>query len=303
MFLLGLLALAACGGNTDTASTTGQNELVDPGTVAESKQTAQGDAAGLNAGPAELRDTKKAEEQLDIFGYYVGPFEAEDTDDPRYQYANRINISLDSIVGKQLYGHSVVAGNDRPFQGPWELQENYFMAEAKEPGDDKYDGTFFLAINMDTKELSGTWKSYKKLPVSKRSYKLKRKYFNYDPSLDLPESVGWTELYDIYGYDDEGEFLTEEVLMFNASTQQLKKEDIENMYKGDLEIIRNAIYARHGYSFKNRKVRFIFDRHVDWYIPLSTDVRSQLTALEKSNEDLLKRYEDHADRYYDVFGR
>jgi hypothetical protein len=74
------------------------------------------------------------------------------------------------------------------------------------------------------------------------------------------------------------------------------------MYKGDLEIIRNAIYARHGYSFKNRKMRYVFDQ-IDWYNPVHVDIRSDLTDLEKKNIDLLKRYEGHAVTYYDSFGR
>ena len=104
-------------------------------------------------------------------------------------------------------------------------------------------------------------------------------------------------------FDDyEGEMLTEDVMTFNASNTALKKEDLENMYKGDLEVMRNAIYARHGYSFKNRKMRYVFDQ-IDWYIPVHTDVRSDLTDLEKKNIDLLKRYEGHAEAYYDSFGR
>jgi hypothetical protein len=61
------------------------------------------------------------------------------------------------------------------------------------------------------------------------------------------------------------------------------------MYKSDLEVIRNTIYARHGYSFKNRRMRYIFDGYVDWYMPVSVDIRDQLTAVEKQNVELLKR--------------
>ena len=301
MFLSLLVGFVAC---NSPESKTVSNETEAATETEPQAPSEEAQSLNENAAPADLPETENSEEQLDIFGYYVGAFEAEGTDDPRYIYANRINISLDSIVGDQLYGHSVVAGNDRPFQGPWKVEGNLFSAEAKEPGDDRYDGVFKITVALGTKTMNGTWKSYKKLPVSNRSYKLKRKFFNYDAAADLPETVGWTELYDVYDYyDEEGEFLTEDVLKYNASKEKLRKEDIENMYKGDLEIIRNAIYARHGYSFKNRKIRFIFDRHVDWYIPVSTDVRGQLTALEKENEALLKRYENHADRYYDVFGR
>jgi len=38
-------------------------------------------------------------------------------------------------------------------------------------------------------------------------------------------------------------------------------------------------------------------------MPVSTDVRAQLTDLEKKNIDLIKRYEEHAEKYYDEYGR
>jgi hypothetical protein len=75
------------------------------------------------------------------------------------------------------------------------------------------------------------------------------------------------------------------------------------MYKADLEVLRNSIYARHGYSFKNPRMRTMFDQLVPWYMPVATDVTSQLTAVEKQNIALIKRYETHASKYYDSFGR
>ena len=75
------------------------------------------------------------------------------------------------------------------------------------------------------------------------------------------------------------------------------------MYRRDLEVMRNAIYARHGYSFQNREMRVFFDNYVSWYIPVSIDMTKQLTPIEKQNIELLKRYEKHAATYYDRFGR
>jgi hypothetical protein len=38
-------------------------------------------------------------------------------------------------------------------------------------------------------------------------------------------------------------------------------------------------------------------------MPVSTDVRTKLTDTELKNIDLIKRYEEHAEKYYDVYGR
>jgi hypothetical protein len=74
------------------------------------------------------------------------------------------------------------------------------------------------------------------------------------------------------------------------------------MKKADLFVLRNAIYARHGYSFKNQQLRAYFDQQ-PWYIPISTDIKSELTPIEKQNIALLMRYENNAKEYYDAFGR
>jgi hypothetical protein len=103
--------------------------------------------------------------------------------------------------------------------------------------------------------------------------------------------------------NEKGEAITKDAVKKNASEVLLKSKDVENMYRADLEVMRNAIYARHGYSFKNPRMRILFDSYVPWYMPLSTDVTGLLTDVEKKNIELIKRYEKHATKYYDVFGR
>ena len=99
--------------------------------------------------------------------------------------------------------------------------------------------------------------------------------FIYNPNLDLPDG-GYYE----YGY-------------INASVVKLQKKDIENMYAQEMEMVRNLIYARHGFIFKNPEYKSIFEK-VEWYIPVSDDVSKDLTELEIKNIDLLKRYESKA---------
>lgn len=241
-----------------------------------------------------------------LIGTYTGGFEATVYDETKdYVYENRITISVDSLTAETLYGHSVVAGNNRPFKGPYKMEGKLCRAEVTEPGDDKYDGKFIFTVDPAGGKLEGTWKANNsKLDVSERKYSLDKKNFKYNASNNLPEDVQWAELYEINPrFPDRIESLTGEVTKLNASVRELSKKDVENLYKGDLEIIRNAIYARHGYSFKTRRVRFIFDRYVPWYMPVSTDVRNELTEIEKKNIDLIKRYEDHAEKYYDEYGR
>lgn len=105
--------------------------------------------------------------------------------------------------------------------------------------------------------------------------------FNHVPNLDAPYAL-------------------DEINKFNASTTKLNKSDIANLYKENLEMIRNLIYARHGYIFKTENYENIF-KYVDWYLPIYDDVSKDLTTLELENIDLLKRYEQYAKKT--VMGR
>ena len=95
---------------------------------------------------------------------------------------------------------------------------------------------------------------------------------------------------------------SDEIYKLNGSTQKLTEKQLKNLHKLDLEIIRNTIYARHGYSFANRGARQFFD-YVDWYVPLYTNVEDKLSPTEKENIALLKRFEKYATDNYQQYGR
>lgn len=254
----------------------------------------------------ELRNRMTPDSLKVILGYYVGEFIAKEyNEESPYTYSNKITISVDSISVGKLFGHSIVAGNNRPFNGSIEYKNNSYSARVSEPGDDKYDGEFSFTIYPDSLKINGIWNSYKKdILVTKREYSLGKRDFVYNKENKIPEEKDWNTLYEQNPrFPDKIELISAEISKINASNTLLSKSDVENLYKGDLEIIRNSIYARHGYSFQNRKMRYFFDNEIDWYMPVTTDIRNELTETEKKNIDLLKRYEDHAESYYDSYGR
>lgn len=245
---------------------------------------------------------ERVKSKNDLIGLYVGMFKAKEIDiNKSPSYSNRITISIDNIENDSIYGKSIVAGNIRTFKGHFSKDEAIIL---KEPGDNKYDGVFNV-IQFNKDEMIGNWVANdKKLAVTERTFKLGKKFFKYDKNLNIDEDNGFqiliTNQYEAYEVEEYVDF---DFSSLNASTIELKSTDIDNMSKGELEVLRNLIYARHGYSFKNRKMRYFFDNGIDWYIPISTDIRGQLTDLEKKNIDLIKRFEQHAERYYDSFGR
>lgn len=240
-------------------------------------------------------------------GYYVGDFVmVSDEYKENASYTNLINISVDAITNDSIYGHSVVAGNIRPFRGEFDVENLH--AIVNEPGDDIYDGKFEFKFNEN--KIIGKWLANdKSITVNSRKYTLQKTEFKYNPSFNIEFVDGYNDFilsekheynYESGDYEKiDGNNLAE----INASNKKLTNKEIENLNKGELEVLRNLVYARHGYSFKNRKMRYFFDSNIDWYIPTSTDVRNKLTDIEKQNIDLIKRYEQHAERYYDYFGR
>ncbi len=257
-------------------------------------------------------------EVKDLIGYWVGIFKPDTAVKVIYtgevmawDYSNKINISIDEIIGGKVKGHSVVAGTERPFSGTLDTTRSKFSFSVNEPGDDNHDGVFLFKGIMGGRSLTGTWKAYKKIHFSERRYTLYKKEFKYRPEveLDMERYVDWTKSKRITDdemgegwYDDSYFTTTDEVRKYNASSDELTREQVANMKKADLFILRNSIYARHGYSFKNQQLRAYFDRQ-NWYIPVSTEVKDAFTALEKKNLELLLRYEKNAKAYYDVFGR
>lgn len=259
--------------------------------------------AGLLA--ISLGNTLAVADTKGLLGFYVGEFRAEHYDTRKHpMYYNKINLSVDAIEGNNIKGHSVVAGNHRPFSGTITEKNGVFKIRAKEPGDDQYDGVFEFELDAAGKLAKGTWiANNKKLAVTMRNYELQKRSFRYNPKQSINTRRYNLEVYDSYDRStNKSEAITPDAWKLNASTTYLKASDVENMYRRDLEVMRNAIYARHGYSFQNRKMRNFFDRQ-DWYIPVSIDVSNELTDVEVQNIAILKRYENHASTYYDRFGR
>ena len=146
---------------------------------------------------------------------------------------------------------------------------------AKEPGDHKDDGVFNFTIDETTSDkLTGSWKPFAKGRPGKE-YQLDRRKFEYRT--------------------DVGEYP-------EASQRLLKPADVENMMKEDLQFMRNEIFARHGFCFNKKELRQMFEME-DWYVPNTVDIRGLLTAIEKKNIDLIKRYEKYAEEYGDEYGR
>jgi hypothetical protein len=204
------------------------------------------------------------EENSVMKGTYVGDFSGK-----------KITVCIDRIVGETVTGYSIVAGNERAFSGSYQVHEKGFVISAAEPGDRPDDGVFKFLYTKATDDLGGIWTPNNPKEIKERVFVLPRKVYKYNAKAgNYPQS----------------------------SSKLLKESDVENMRPEELRIMRNEIYARHGYGFKLVDMRNYFEKQ-DWYMAVSQDITNNLTDKEKKNAALIKRYEKYSAEYYDSFGR
>ncbi|MEO6333921.1 MAG: YARHG domain-containing protein [Pyrinomonadaceae bacterium] len=200
----------------------------------------------------------------EILGSYVGEFGD-----------NKITLLITKAGGGIVSGRTIVGGNDRPFDGTLSTADGHFDIEAREPGDHNDDGVFkFTIADTDPGELKGTWKA-NDVKRPEKTYTLERKKFEYRTGVgDYPQ----------------------------ASQRKLKTADVENLAAPELALMRNEIFARHGYCFSRKEMRQQFENE-SWYVPNTVDIKGFLTDIEKKNIALIKRYEKYAEEYGDEYGR
>lgn len=252
----------------------------------------------------------------DLYGFWVGDFLFEgDYFYEGIEHPDKINLIIKKITKDEVVGQSIVAGKKRILMGKVFEEGDKLKFVMDESGSLKTDGRYEFELKGDT--LIGEWNPFKKdAQLSKMVYKLLRKAFVYNPNLMLPKTdyIDWSTSRDQTRTDtlDDGKVDTTTMALFrsaspqifeiNASNTLLKADQLKNLRKLDLQIIKNTIFARHGYFFKKSSIRGFFDP-VDWYIPISNDVGKELTPIEKANIKLLQRYEKYAEDNYDAFGR
>jgi len=254
-------------------------------------------------------------DEKDLTGYWVGTFGPDKTDADTLDYDdgdaeyNKINISIDTINGNKVNGHTVIAGKVRFFKCSMVTTGSKYQFTFKGGADEKGPGTFKFSIARGDSLLSGRWDAGDKIPA--HSFALTKNLFRYNPNwkigtgryVDYNKGKKVTEKIDSNTYENERYFTTsDDVEKYNPSTEVLTKEYIANLKKGDFLVLRNSIFARHGYTFKKPQLNLYFSQQ-PWYVPLSNDVTAELTATEKKNIALMMPYEKNAKEYYDAFGR
>lgn len=259
------------------------------------------------------------ETHKELYGFWVGDFiesDSEGFDGDMDASIDKLNINIKRITKDTVFAQSVVSGNLRPLIGKLSDDGKKISLILDEPGNNKYDGRFEMYLDNDT--LKGKWKAFNtKLKWPSKEFSLLKKQFVYNANLMLTTDnsyVDWSKWKSVNTYDtlENGKIETYEnrafrsssdkIFKLNASTVLLKENELKNLKKLDLEIIKNTIFARHGYAFKNQTYRQFFDP-VEWYVPVFNNVDKDLTETENTNIKLLDRFIKYATDNYDAFGR
>ncbi|TCO23579.1 YARHG domain-containing protein [Pedobacter psychrotolerans] len=256
----------------------------------------------------------------ELYGFWVGNFVASEDyeyQDDTYAAVKKLNINIKKITKDTVIAQSIVSGNSRPLLGKISENGGKITFILDEPGTDQYDGKFEITLIGDA--LIGEWNAYKTaLKWPKKEFKLVKKAFVYNANLMLPteaDYIDWTDhkmvesldtledgTIDSLGANTFYRSASEGIFKINASNMLLKEEDVKNLRKLDLQIIKNTIFARHGYAFKKQTLRNFFDP-VEWYVPVKNNVDNDLTPIENKNVKLLDRFTKYAEDNYDTFGR
>jgi hypothetical protein len=282
-----LINLASCGGpetiQNDSAALSGEEISATNQVEQVSQELLQqivgqyGSKAGEQLRLEELltqinasKQSFQGQEMELLFGHWVGSFGK-----------NKINISVVAVTDPtseslKAYGYSVCAGNFRALEGTYKMVDNQtYTFELLEPGDDPYDGKFEFTIHTGKGTLLGSWTPFVAKGNAPKKFELTKMDYSYDAS--------------------KGEFP-------EASQRLLSADEVGFYYPEDLTYMRNEIYARHGYSFKNKDMRYSFEAQ-SWYIPMGVDIRYNLTPIEINNIGLIYEYETYFEDFYDGYGR
>lgn len=94
-------------------------------------------------------------------------------------------------------------------------------------------------------------------------------------------------------YDDNAEVtfdVDDDEYIFPSDREYLTTEMLDELSKDELALLRNEIYARHGYVFNLEEYKTYFNRK-SWYRPNEYFDESMFNAIEKANKDLIVEYE------------
>ncbi|MBU3849110.1 MAG: YARHG domain-containing protein [Candidatus Treponema excrementipullorum] len=128
------------------------------------------------------------------------------------------------------------------------------------------------------------------IPYQIKNKEVITKFYYWSPSEQryiLDESVTQEQIKNAYCPED---FFAYNGLNFSKLDSKLKEGDLKDLDKSQLRVLRNAVYARHGRTFKSVDLQSLWECYT-WYKKNPNYSDSLLTDIDKYNIELIQNYE------------
>lgn len=177
-------------------------------------------------------------------------------------YNNEQKIALFfEQTGSKLTGYSILNGKKMHFTGAITDAGQLTLTEQGRGGGV---GVFNFQYQNALKDMNGSWKS--------STGQVKPKFFTVRAQ--------------------QCKYAKGDGIFPEASGRLLQDADLQ-IPLGQLQYMRNEIYARHGYAFKDKDWAQRFSLE-DWYMPCHINVEARLSSIEKQNIQRIKLVEPYA---------
>ncbi|GEM_PF-4512937 len=213
----------------------------------------------------------------------------------------RILFSIETISDKKIKGYSMLHGIKTPLDSSyrWDEASKKITAQILAQSwttNEKESAPLRFILDEKGLRLSEVLKSKSgKL----NSIYLKKTKFAYNKKARLTPRKNW-----FFTTPQGPALVSRDAIRLNGSLQVLDDDVLKNLTGPNLRIIRNVIFARHGYAFKKESMRTFFESNRNrWYLPLFDNVEAKLTQIERVNVAKLRRFEKYDREYEDGFGR
>lgn len=154
--------------------------------------------------------------------------------------------------------------------------------------------------DFDTVSYVATYSPYFVLKLKNESFEIdsvlseKYNYENYVGYYGLKYNTGsrFSVIHPFAKYDAEPYFLFETYRKYPfTSLRKIEETELTNYSKKELRIMRNEIFAFHGYSFKSKDMKEYYESLI-WYEPSEDNDLSKMNSIEKFNVELIKKVEE-----------
>jgi uncharacterized lipoprotein NlpE involved in copper resistance len=185
-----------------------------------------------------------------LIGAYTGTFGT-----------GKINLLITSAVKDTISGRSVFSSADNLITGIVKLDKGSITISLKDFGKVVSPGKYKISVNEKHPDtLIGTW-----IP---------------DSVTKTATTVSFTLVH------KKPEYKKDAGIYSFSSIKEISDGDLNSLSHWETTLMKSEILARHGMIFTDNSLKDAFETK-DWYVPVSDDVSTALTAIEKKNVETI----------------